>query len=60
MKDIKAEIFGQVRGAEEIGEGRKLVSCTFLIAYSRAKLNSSGDKAYPCFKPFSIGKLEDK
>ena len=38
----------------------KLVSCTFIIAYSRAKLNRSGDKASPGFKPFSIGKLEDK
>ena len=38
----------------------KLVSCTFLIAYSKAKLNSSGDKASPCFNPYSIGKLEDR
>ena len=30
-----------------------------IIAYSRAILNS-GDNASPCFKLFSIGKLEDK
>ena len=32
----------------------------FLIAYSREILNSSGDKAFPCFELFSMGKLEDK
>jgi hypothetical protein len=30
---------------------------TFLMAYSKAKLKSSGDKASPCFRPFWIGKL---
>jgi hypothetical protein len=30
------------------------------MAYSKAKLNSSGDKASPCFRPFWIGKLSDK
>ena len=37
-----------------------LVSCTFLIAYSNASLDSSGDKVSSYFKPFSMGKLEDK
>ena len=34
----------------------------FLIQCSRAKLNSrpSSDKAMPCFKPLSMGILEDK
>jgi hypothetical protein len=27
------------------------------MAYSKAKLKSSSDKASPCFKPFWIGKL---
>jgi hypothetical protein len=35
-------------------------SWIFLMAYSKAKLKSSGDKAYPCFRPFCIGKLSDK
>jgi hypothetical protein len=30
------------------------------MAYSKAKLKSSGDKAFPCFRPFWIGKLSDK
>jgi hypothetical protein len=30
------------------------------MAYSKAKLKSSGDKASPCFKPFWTGKLSDK
>jgi hypothetical protein len=30
------------------------------MAYSKAKLKSSGDKASPCFRPFWIGKLSDK
>jgi hypothetical protein len=30
------------------------------MAYSKAKLKSSGDRASPCFRPFWIGKLSDK
>jgi hypothetical protein len=30
------------------------------MAYSKAKLESSGDKASACFRPFWIGKLSDK
>jgi hypothetical protein len=30
------------------------------VAYSKGKLESSGDKASPCFRPFWIGKLSDK
>jgi hypothetical protein len=30
------------------------------MAYSKGKLNSSGDKASPCLRPFWIGKLSDK
>jgi hypothetical protein len=30
------------------------------MAYSKAKLKSSGNKASPCFRPFWIGKLSDK
>jgi hypothetical protein len=30
---------------------------TFLMAYSKAKLKSSGDKASSCFRPFWIGQL---
>jgi hypothetical protein len=30
-------------------------SWTFLMAYSKAKLKRSGDKASPCFRPFWIG-----
>jgi hypothetical protein len=30
------------------------------MAYSKAKLKSSGDKASPCFRPFWIEKLSDK
>jgi hypothetical protein len=30
------------------------------MAYSKAKLKSSGDKASPCFRPFFAGKLSDK
>jgi hypothetical protein len=30
------------------------------MAYSKAKLKSSGDKASPCFRPFWIGKLSAK
>jgi hypothetical protein len=30
------------------------------MAYYRAKLKSSGNKASSCFKPFWIGKLSDK
>jgi hypothetical protein len=29
------------------------------IRQNREKLNNSGYKASPCFKPFSMGKLED-
>jgi hypothetical protein len=29
------------------------------MAYSKAKLKSSGDKASPCFRPFRIRKLSD-
>jgi hypothetical protein len=36
------------------------ISWTFLLAYSKAKLKSSGDKASPCFRPFWLGKLSDK
>ena len=32
---------------------------TLLIAHSKAKLKSIGDKASPCFKPFFIGNLSD-
>jgi hypothetical protein len=35
-------------------------SWTILMAYSKAKLKSSGDKASPCFRPFWIGKLSDR
>jgi hypothetical protein len=30
------------------------------MAYCKAKLKSSGDKASPSFRPFWIGKLTDK
>jgi hypothetical protein len=30
------------------------------MAYWKAKLNSNGDKASPCFKPFLIENLPDK
>jgi hypothetical protein len=30
------------------------------MAYSKAKLKSSGDKASPCFRPFWMGKLSHK
>ena len=30
------------------------------MAYSKAKLNSDGDRASPCFKPFLIGNMSDK
>jgi hypothetical protein len=30
------------------------------MAYSKAKLKSSGDRASPCFRPFWIGNLSDK
>jgi hypothetical protein len=30
------------------------------MAYSKAKLKSSGDGAYHCFRPFWTGKLSDK
>jgi hypothetical protein len=30
------------------------------MAYSKARLESSGDRASPCFRPFWIGKLSDK
>jgi hypothetical protein len=33
---------------------------TFLIAYSKVKLKSSGDEASPCFRPYCIGKLSGK
>ena len=32
---------------------------TLLMAYSKAKLKSIGDRASPCFKPFLIGNLSD-
>jgi hypothetical protein len=32
-------------------------SWTFLMAYSNAKLKTSGDRASPCFRQFWIGKL---
>jgi hypothetical protein len=32
---------------------------TFLMMYSKAKLKSNSDKASPCFRPFSIGKVSD-
>jgi hypothetical protein len=37
-----------------------LVSWTFLMAYSKTKLKSSGDRSSPCFRPFWIGNLSDK
>jgi hypothetical protein len=30
------------------------------MAYSKAKLKSTGDRVSPCFRPFCIGKLSDK
>jgi hypothetical protein len=30
------------------------------MVYSKAKLNSDGDKASPCFRPFLIGNALDK
>jgi hypothetical protein len=30
------------------------------MAYSNAKLKSSGDRVSPCFRPFWTGKLSDK
>jgi hypothetical protein len=30
------------------------------MAYYKAKLKSSGDRASPCFRPFGIGKRSDK
>jgi hypothetical protein len=35
-------------------------SWTILMAYSKAKLKSSGDKASPCFILFWIGKISEK
>jgi hypothetical protein len=32
----------------------------FLMAYSKSKLKSSGDRASPCFSLFWIGRLLDK
>ena len=32
---------------------------TLLVAYSKAKLKSSGNRASPCFKPFLLGNLSD-
>ena len=29
------------------------------MAYSKAKLKSNGDRAFPCFRPFLIGNLSD-
>jgi hypothetical protein len=37
-----------------------LFSWAFLVAYSKAELRSSGERASPCFKPFWIRKLSDK
>jgi hypothetical protein len=37
-----------------------LVSWTFPMAYSKAKLKSNDDKASPYFDKFLIGKLSDK
>ena len=33
---------------------------TLLMAYSKAKLKSNGDRASPCFKPLLIGNMSDK
>ena len=33
---------------------------TLLMAYSKAKLKTNGDRASPCFKPFQIGNMSDK
>ena len=33
---------------------------TLLMAYTKAKLESNGDRASPCFKPFLIGNMSDK
>jgi hypothetical protein len=30
------------------------------MTYSKAKLKSGGDRAYPCFRTFWIGKLSGK
>jgi hypothetical protein len=35
------------------------ISWNSLMAYYKAHLNSSGDKAYPCYRPFWRGKLSD-
>jgi len=32
---------------------------TLLMAYSKAKVKSNGNKASPCFKPFLIGNMSD-
>jgi hypothetical protein len=37
-----------------------LVSLHLLMAYSKAKLKSSSEKASHCFRPFWIRKLSDK
>jgi hypothetical protein len=37
-----------------------MLSWTFLTAYSKAKLEISGDRVSPCFRPFWIRKLSDK
>jgi len=31
-----------------------------LLAYSKAKWKSNGNKAFPCFKPFLIGNMSGK
>jgi hypothetical protein len=39
---------------------RLAADVTFLMAYSKANLKHSGDKSFPCFRPFWMGKLSDK
>jgi hypothetical protein len=36
-----------------------LFTRTLLMAYSKAKFKSNGDKAFPYFKPFLTGELSD-
>jgi len=37
-----------------------LVYLNPLIAYTKVKLKSNGDKASPCYKPFLKGNMSDK
>jgi len=35
------------------------ISCTFPVAYSKAKLKNNGDKSSPCFRPSWMGSASD-